>query len=65
MGGGGTNVLNDNTSNGDYCVTNPPSVPQTSEQCTPTCIRYDSLTATAYFNNTSTVGGGGGLSQPI
>ena len=67
QGGGGTSVLNDNPTDSpsysDHCVTNPPLVSQPSEQRSPTFVCYDPLTATTYFNNSSTVGGGVNLSQ--
>ena len=58
---GGTNVLNDNTtsssSNSDCCTTNLPLGSQLSEQRAPIFVRYDPLTTTTYFNNSSTVRG--------
>ena len=61
QGGGGTNVLNDNTtsssSNSDHSTINLPLGPQPSEQRAPTFVRYDPLIATTYFNNSSTAGG--------
>ena len=60
--GVGTSVTNDNITdsylNNDYCILNPPPVSKPSEQRSPTYVHFDPLTATAYFNDTSTVGGG-------
>ena len=43
-GGGGTSVINDNTTvsppNSDYCITNPPSVSKPSEHRAPTFVSY-------------------------
>ena len=63
--GGGTGICHDytilSTSKGDHSTVTLPSGPLPSKQCTPTIIRYDPLTATTYFNNSSTLGGGGGF----
>ena len=65
--GGGTSVTNDNTTgsplNIDYCVTNPQIISKPSNYCAPTFVKFDSFTGTAYFNDTSAVGGGGGYSK--
>ena len=58
---GGTNVLNDNNASSsfssDHSTINLPLGTQTSEQRPHMAVHYDPLTATAYFNDTSTVGG--------
>ena len=59
--GGGTSVTNDNTTgsplNIDYCVTNPQIISKPSDYRAPTFVQFDSFTSTAYFNDTSAVGG--------
>ena len=58
---GGTNVLNTNdtsaSSSSDHSTINLPLGTQPTEQRPPVVIHYDPLTATAFFNDTSTVGG--------
>ena len=59
--GGDNSVHNDNTASSsfitDHSTINPSLGPQPSEQRAPTVVCYDPLTATAYFNDTSTMGG--------
>ena len=61
MQGRGTNVLNDNTASSsyssDHSTFNLPLGTQPFEQRAPIAVHYDPLTATAYFNDTSTVRG--------
>ena len=61
MQGGGTSILNDNTtsssSNSDHSTINLPLGPQSSEQRAPTFVPYDPLIASTYFTNPSTAGG--------
>ena len=56
---GDTSVLNTASSSftSDHSTINPPLVSQPPEQHAPRIIRYDPLTVTTYFNDSSTVGG--------